>query len=98
MYTVNATRTLYKPPTNPMSEIKNILFIMADQLRADHLACYGHPYIKTPNLDALAKRGVRFKQAFVNSGVCVPYRMRFYSGRYHLINEENCYIVLFSIL
>lgn len=65
-----------------MSEIKNILFIMADQLRADHLACYGHPYIKTPNLDALAKRGVRFKQAFVNSGVCGPSRMSFYTGRY----------------
>src|SRR5690625_4203121 len=82
MYTVNATRTLYKPPANPMSEIKNILFIMADQLRADHLAWYGHPYIKTPNLDALAKRGVRFKQAFVNSGVCGPSRMSFYTGRY----------------
>jgi len=65
-----------------MSEISNILFIMADQLRADHLACYGHPYIKTPNIDALAKRGVRFTRAFVNSGVCGPSRMSFYTGRY----------------
>lgn len=65
-----------------MSEIRNVLFIMADQLRADHLACYGHPYIRTPNIDALAKRGVRFARAFVNSGVCGPSRMSFYTGRY----------------
>src|SRR5699024_11264967 len=65
-----------------MFQIRNILFIMADQLRADHLACYGHPYIKTPNIDALAKHGVRFTRAFVNSGVCGPSRMSFYTGRY----------------
>ena len=48
----------------------NVLFIMADQLRWDHLACAGHPYLRTPHLDALAQRGVRFTQAYVNSGVC----------------------------
>lgn len=60
----------------------NVLFIMADQLRWDHLGCAGHPYLKTPNLDALAKRGVRFANAFVNSGVCGPSRMSYYTGRY----------------
>jgi arylsulfatase A-like enzyme len=65
-----------------MSRIRNILFIMADQLRADHLGCYGHPYIRTPNIDALAARGVRFTRAFVNSGVCGPSRMSYYTGRY----------------
>lgn len=65
-----------------MSSVQNILFIMADQLRADHLACYGHPYIRTPNIDALAKRGVQFQRAFVNSGVCGPSRMSYYTGRY----------------
>jgi len=60
----------------------NILFIMADQLRWDHLGCAGHPYLKTPNIDALAARGVRFANAFVNSGVCGPSRMSFYTGRY----------------
>ena len=39
---------------------KNILFIMCDQLRFDYLGCTGHPTIKTPNIDALAKRGVTF--------------------------------------
>lgn len=60
----------------------NLLFIMADQLRWDHLGCAGHPYLKTPNLDALAQRGVRFANAFVNSGVCGPSRMSYYTGRY----------------
>ncbi|MFY7854748.1 MAG: sulfatase-like hydrolase/transferase, partial [Rubrivivax sp.] len=60
----------------------NVLFIMADQLRWDHLGCAGHPYLKTPHLDALAARGVRFSNAFVNSGVCGPSRMSYYTGRY----------------
>lgn len=65
-----------------MASARNILFIMCDQLRADHLGCYGHPHLKTPNIDALAKRGVRFTQAFAQSGVCGPSRMSFYTGRY----------------
>ena len=65
-----------------MSSTRNILFIMADQLRWDHLGCSGHPYLRTPNLDALAARGVRFANAFVNSGVCGPSRMSYYTGRY----------------
>jgi arylsulfatase A-like enzyme len=65
-----------------MSAVRNILFIMCDQLRADHVGCYGHPYLTTNNLDALAARGVRFDRAFVQSGVCGPSRMSFYTGRY----------------
>ena len=62
----------------------NILFIMADQLRWDYLGCSGHPHIKTPNIDALAKRGVRFDRAFVQSPVCGGSRMSFYTGRYNI--------------
>ena len=65
-----------------MAAVRNILFIMCDQLRADHLGCYGHPHLATRNLDALARRGVRFERAFVQSGVCGPSRMSFYTGRY----------------
>lgn len=65
-----------------MGTPRNVLFIMCDQLRADHLSCYGHPYLNTPNIDALAKRGVRFERAFVQSGVCGPSRMSYYTGRY----------------
>ncbi len=62
--------------------VRNILFIMCDQLRWDYLSCAGHPHLKTPNLDALAARGVRFTRAYVQSPVCGPSRMSFYTGRY----------------
>ena len=61
---------------------RNVLFIMCDQLRWDHLGHAGHPFLNTPNLDALAARGVRFSQAYVQSGICGPSRMSFYTGRY----------------
>ncbi|MEY2803001.1 MAG: hypothetical protein RL657_337, partial [Pseudomonadota bacterium] len=43
-----------------MKKVKNILFIMCDQLRADYLSCYGHRTLQTPNIDEIARRGVRF--------------------------------------
>lgn len=61
---------------------RNVLFILCDQLRADYLSCYGHPVVETPNIDALARRGVRFERAFVQAGVCGASRMSFYTGRY----------------
>ena len=64
----------------------NVLFIMADQLRWDHLSCAGHPHLHTPHIDALARRGVRFAQAYVTSGVCGPSRMSYYTGRYPITN------------
>ncbi|MDI5934986.1 alkaline phosphatase family protein [Halomonas kalidii] len=63
-------------------EKQNILFIMADQLRADYLGCNGHPSIRTPNIDALAARGVNFTRAYCQAPVCGPSRMSFYTGRY----------------
>ena len=63
-------------------KVKNILFIMCDQLRADYLSCFGHPTLKTPNLDALAAKGVLFERAYVQSPVCGPSRMSYYTGRY----------------
>ena len=61
---------------------KNVLFIMCDQLRWDYLSCAGHPGIRTPHIDALAKRGVRFDRAYVQSTICGPSRMSTYTGRY----------------
>ena len=61
---------------------KNVLFIMCDQLRFDYLGCTGHPFIKTPNIDALAARGVRFDRTYVQSPMCGPSRMSTYTGRY----------------
>ena len=65
-----------------MSQVKNILFIMCDQLRADYLSCYGHKTLATPNIDRIAQRGVRFDRAYCQSPNCGPSRASFYSGRY----------------
>jgi len=50
----------------------NVLFIITDQLRADHLACYRNPDIKTPNIDALADDGTRFTNAYCTNPICMP--------------------------
>jgi arylsulfatase A-like enzyme len=55
---------------------------MYDQLRFDYLSCAGHPTLETPNFDRVAKMGVRFTQAHVQSPVCGSSRMSFYTGRY----------------
>ena len=60
----------------------NILFIMYDQLRFDYLSCAGHAALETPNFDRVAARGVRFDRAYVQSPICGPSRMSFYTGRY----------------
>jgi len=65
-----------------MARVRNVLFVMTDQLRTDYLSAYGHPTLKTPNIDALAARGVRFTRAYVQSPVCGPARMSYYTGRY----------------
>ncbi len=65
-----------------MTERPNVLWIMADQLRFDYLSCYGHPHLHTPHIDALAARGVRFTNTYVQSPVCGPSRMSAYTGRY----------------
>jgi arylsulfatase A-like enzyme len=68
--------------TKTSPPLRNVLFIMADQLRWDYLSCAGHPTLRTPNLDALAARGVRFANAFVQGPVCGASRMSTYTGRY----------------
>ena len=65
-----------------MTAVRNVLFVMCDQLRRDHVSCYGASRVPTPNIDRLAKIGVRFDQAYVQSGVCGPARMSYYTGRY----------------
>jgi arylsulfatase A-like enzyme len=72
-----------------MNRPRNVLFIMCDQLRWDYLGCYGHPRLRTPHIDALAARGLRFTRAYVQSPVCGPSRMSFYTGRYMRSHGSN---------
>ena len=60
----------------------NILFIMADQFRLDGVAANGNRLIRTPNLDRLASQSANFQHACVQSPVCVPSRVSFFTGRY----------------
>ncbi|MEU1119102.1 MULTISPECIES: sulfatase-like hydrolase/transferase [unclassified Streptomyces] len=60
----------------------NILFILGDDLGWADLSSYGAPHIKTPNLDRLARQGVRFTDAYAGSSTCSPTRFSLYTGRY----------------
>ncbi|NQV57658.1 MAG: sulfatase-like hydrolase/transferase [Rhodospirillales bacterium] len=59
----------------------NFLFIITDQHRADYLGCYGHPVVKTPNIDSIAARGCQFDRFYVASAVCMPNRSTLVTGR-----------------
>ena len=59
----------------------NILIVMADQMAAAFLPIYGHPLVRAPHLEALAKTGVVFDSAYCNSPLCSPSRASFMSGR-----------------
>ena len=60
----------------------NMLIIMSDEHQAAAMGCAGHPFVRTPNLDRLAKRGTRFTDAYTPSPICVPARAAFATGRY----------------
>ncbi len=60
----------------------NILFILADDLGWGDLSCYGRPDYQTPNLDRLARQGMRFTNAYSAAPVCTPTRVGFHTGRY----------------
>lgn len=59
---------------------KNIVLLMTDQLRGDCMGCAGHPDVKTPYLDTLASKGVRFENAYSACPSCVPARAALHTG------------------
>ncbi len=59
----------------------NILLILTDQQRRDSLGCYGNPVCRTPNLDRLASRGVRFDRNYVANPICMPNRLSIFTGQ-----------------
>src|SRR5689334_5313801 len=79
---------------------KNVVLIIADDLGMQ-VGCYGDTVCKTPNLDALAKRGVRFTKAYSSVSSCSPSRASIYTGLYshqngqyglqHAVHKQECY-------
>ena len=60
----------------------NIVFIFADDWGWGDLGCHGHPYLKTPHIDRLAKEGTDFHRFSVASGVCSPSRAALMTGHF----------------
>ncbi len=76
-----------------MTKKPNFLFIITDQQRADWLGCYGHPVLKTPHIDSIAARGMRFDNFHTASPVCMPNRASLLTGRYpslHGLRYNGC--------
>lgn len=59
----------------------NVLFIMTDQQTVDALSCAGNPHVKTPHLDRLAARGVRFTKSYCTYPLCCPSRASLFASR-----------------
>src|SRR5947209_10751948 len=80
-----------RQPGDPAADRRpNIVFLLADDLRADALGCTGSPVAITPNIDALAARGVSFREHFVTTSICCVSRASILSGQYarrHGIND-----------
>lgn len=60
----------------------NFIFILADDLGAFDLSCYGRPDYRTPHIDSLARDGMKFNRGYANSSTCAPTRVGLISGRY----------------
>lgn len=81
-------------PQTIQAERPNVLFLICDDLNCD-IGCYGHPLVKTPNIDRLAQRGVRFDRAYCQYPLCGPSRASFMTGLYPdqtLIRRNSIYI------
>src|SRR5262245_32176868 len=64
----------------------NIVFIMSDDHAAHAVSAYGSRLIKTPNIDRLAKEGMKFENCFVTNSICTPSRAAILTGKYSHLN------------
>lgn len=87
---------LFLPPTEAAEKREdqrpNIVLMLADDLGWADLACYGHPFHETPNLDRLAAQGMRFTDAYAASCVCSPTRSSIMTGKYPARNDLTIWL------
>ena len=72
----------FKLPPAKDGEPRNIIFILTDDHRFDAMGFVGHPFLETPHLDAMAKGGAHFTNAFVTTSLCSPSRASILTGKY----------------
>ena len=78
------------PIQGSSSVLPNIVLIIADDMAWNDCGAYGHPHIQTPNLNRLAKQGMRFDQAFLTTSSCSPSRSSIITGKYpHQTDAEQ---------
>lgn len=77
MFAATGSLPAAEPPTKP-----NVIFVLSDDLAQGDLGCYGQKLIKTPNLDAMAREGMRFTQAYCGTSVCAPSRTSLMIGQH----------------
>ncbi len=70
------------PTTRAAADRPNFILFIADDISWDDIGCYGHPTIKTPHIDHLAARGLRFTNAYLTTSSCSPSRCSIITGRY----------------
>ena len=94
-----------QPAQQANAELRpNVLFLFSDQHHAEAMGCAGHTIVKTPNLDALSKRGLRFTRAYSQDAICTPSRISLMTGLYprttgiltngdedHILDARNYY-------
>src|SRR5581483_5824554 len=68
-------------PLLAQNQRPNFVILFADDLGYGDLGCYGHPTIRTPNLDRMAAEGMRFTQVYAAAAVCTPSRAALLTGR-----------------
>lgn len=71
----------------PSGRKPNLVVFLGEGLRYDELSCMGHPIVKTPNMDRIAREGISFRNAFVTNALCTPSRASILTGMYsHSVN------------
>jgi N-acetylglucosamine-6-sulfatase len=89
---VSAAEQDLKLPRIDGAKPRNVIFVLVDDLRYDAMGFLGHPFLKTPHIDALARGGANFRNAFVTTSLCSPSRASILTGQFmhnHRVVDNN---------